>query len=145
MLVRKSKGFTMLDTIVSIAVISIAILTIITSESLALNIKNRQLEKDKGLVTIEAINKIMVNNLTYDEISSFFGNNVRYIKASNLNTDLIKKSSILNICSENKESQYPYVEIRGNKDPSDNVVKIEVKYEINEKEELKYVFYKGNY
>ncbi|EQB87091.1 hypothetical protein M918_10985, partial [Clostridium sp. BL8] len=104
MLVRKSKGFTMLDTIVSIAVISIAILTIITSESLALNIKNRQLEKDKGLVTIEAINKIMVNNLTYDEISSFFGNNVRYIKASNLNTDLIKKSSILNICSENKES-----------------------------------------
>lgn len=145
MLVRKSKGFTMLDTIVSIAVISIAILTIITSESLALNIKNRQLEKDKGLVTIEAINKIMVNNLTYDEISSFFGNNVKYIKASNLNTDLIKKSSILNICSENKESQYPYVEIRGNKDPSDNVVKIEVKYEINEKEELKYVFYKGNY
>lgn len=145
MLVRKSKGFTMLDTIVSIAVISIATLTIITSESLALNIKNRQLEKDKGLVTIEAINKIMVNNLTYDEISSFFGNNVRYIKASNLNIDLIKKSSVLNICSENKESQYPYVEIRGNKDPSYNVIKIEVKYEINEKEELKYVFYKGNY
>lgn len=145
MLVRKSKGFTMLDTIVSIAVISIAILTIITSESLALNIKNQQLEKDKGLITIEAINKIMVNNLTYDEILSFFGNNVRYIKASNLNTDLIRKSSVLNICSENKELLYPYIEIRGNKDPSYNVIKIEVKYEINEKEELKYVFYKGSY
>lgn len=145
MLVRKNKGFTMLDTIVSIAVISIAILTIITSESLALNIKTQQLEKDKGLITIEAINKIMVNNLTYDEISSFFGNNVRYIKASNLNIDLIKKNSVLNICSTNKELQYPYVEIRGNKDPSYNVIKIEVKYEINEKEELKYVFYKGNY
>lgn len=145
MLVRKNKGFTMLDTIVSIAIISIAILTIITSESLALNIKNQQLEKDKGLITIEAINKIMVNNLTYDEILVFFGNNVRYIKASNLNTDLIKKSSVLNICSENKELLYPYVEIMAIKDPSYNVIKIEVKYEINEKEELKYVFYKGNY
>lgn len=145
MLVRENKGFIMLDTIVSIAIISIAILTIVTSESLALSIKNKQLEKDRGLMTIETINKIMVNNLTYDDISSFFGNNVRYIKASNLNTDLIKNSTVLNICSVNKEPQYPYVEIRGNKDPGYNVIKIEVKYEINEKEELKYVFYKGNY
>lgn len=145
MLVRKIKGFTMLDTIVSIAIISIAILTIVTSESLALNIKNQQLEKDKGLISIEAINKIMVNNLTYDEISSFFGNNVRYIKTSNLNTDLIKKSNVLNVCSENKEPQYPSVEIRGIKDPSYNVIRVELRYEINEKEELKYVFYKGNY
>ncbi|WP_017415696.1 prepilin-type N-terminal cleavage/methylation domain-containing protein [Clostridium tunisiense] len=145
MSVKKSKGFTLIEVIVSVSIISIALITIISSEMLTLKLKNQQGAKDKGIMILETTNKIVTNNLSYGEVLNNFGDNVRYITSPNTNIDLIKKSNIISLCTTSSEPSYPYMIISGEKDKDYDVVKVVLNYVINKNEGLTYVFYKGNY
>lgn len=145
MSVKKSKGFTLIEVIVSVSIISIALITIISSEMLTLKLKNQQGAKDKGIMILETTNKIVTNNLSYGEVLNNFGHNVRYITSPNTNIDLIKKSNIISLCTTSSEPSYPYMIISGEKDKDYDVVKVVLNYVINKNEGLTYVFYKGNY
>lgn len=145
MSVKKSKGFTLIEVIVSVSIISIALITIISSEMLTLKLKNQQGAKDKGIMILETTNKIVTNNLSYGEVLNNFGHNVRYITSPNTNIDLIKKSNIISLCTTSPEPSYPYMIISGEKDKDYDVVKVVLNYVINKNEGLTYVFYKGNY
>lgn len=145
MSVKKSKGFTLIEVIVSVSIISIALITIISSEMLTLKLKNQQGAKDKGIMILETTNKIVTNNLSYGEVLNNFGDNVRYITSPNTNIDLIKKSNIISLCTTSSEPAYPYMIISGKKDKDYDVVKVVLNYVINKNEGLTYVFYKGNY
>jgi len=145
MSVKKSKGFTLIEVIVSISIISIALITIISSEMLTLKLKNQQGAKDKGIMILETTNKIVTNNLSYGEVLNNFGNNVRYITSSNTNIELIKESNIISLCTTSSELSYPYMKISGEKDKDFDVIKVVLNYVINKNEDLTYVFYKGKY
>lgn len=139
MSVKKSKGFTLIEVIVSVSIISIALITIISSEMLTLKLKNQQGAKDKGIMILETTNKIVTNNLSYGEVLNNFGDNVRYITSPNTNIDLIKKSNIISLCTTSSEPSYPYMIISGEKDKDYDVVKVVLNYVINKNEGLTYV------
>lgn len=147
MLVKKNRGFTLIEIVVSLCILTIILTAMLSSETLALNFKGKQDKKDKALMAIETTSSVMLNNLTYEEILVFFGNNVRYIKSENINNDSYKHSNILDLTTLDLDGNYPFMSINIIKDSVDEVLKIILNYKINSNQgdNLTYVFYKGKY
>lgn len=147
MLVKKNKGFSLIEIVVSLFILSIILTALMSSETLALNFKVRQGKVDKAIMVMETTNKILRNNLTYDEILRFFGNNVKYIKSSYIDNGAFKYNNIISIASSDSGGEYPFLRISAIKDDFDDVIKITLNYILSDNEgaNLVYVFYKGKY
>ncbi|MEG0772919.1 prepilin-type N-terminal cleavage/methylation domain-containing protein [Clostridium sp.] len=147
MLVKKNKGFSLIEIVVSLFILSIILTAFMSSETLALNFKVRQAKVDKAIMVMGTTSKIIIKNLTYDEVLSFFGNNVRYVKSSSIDTGSFKYNNIISISSSVSGGKYPFLRISALKDNFDDVIKITLNYILsdNEGDNLVYVFYKGKY
>ncbi len=147
MLVKSKKGVTLIEVLVSIFILTIVSTAVVSTELIALKVKDKQKKIDEGIVAINSVNKIMFKNYTYDEIMSNFGNNDKYIRSDNIKNGVFKDGYLNGDCSISSNNCYPYLKIVVNKDSVDEVLKISLVYAINEREEenLNYVFYKGKY
>jgi prepilin-type N-terminal cleavage/methylation domain-containing protein len=145
MLAKKHKGYTLIEVIISLFIIAVITTAIMSIEILALNLKNKQDKIDKAILVMETASKIIKNNLTYEEVFHYFGNNDRYIQSTHINGNSYKNSNIINISSVEPGVEYPFVGINVVKDDSNEVVKVTFNYKVNEGDNLTYVFYKGKY
>lgn len=147
MLVKKNKGFSLIEIVVSLFILSIILTAFMSSEILALNFKVRQDKVDKAIMVMGTTSKIIIKNLTYDEVLNFFVNNVKYVQSSSIDTGSFKYNNIINISSSVSGGKYPILRISAIKDNFDDVIKITLNYILsdNEGDNIVYVFYKGKY
>ena len=147
MLVKSKKGVTLIEVLISIFILAIICTAVTSTELIALRVKEKNSKTKEGLVVINSVNKIMYKNYSYDEIISNFGNNVKYISSDNIKNGVFKDGYLNGDISISSNNCYPYLKIVVNKESADEVLKIRLIYEINEREEenLNYVFYKGKY
>lgn len=143
MLAGKNKGETLIETIVGILVATITIVFLVTIQSVSY--KSRNTDKDilKASYNLEAVAKLILCNLTYEEIKKNFNNRTRYVNGESLNADFIMDSNILNFLEES-EGSYPNIEI-GVREGDGCTLVINIKYTFENGYSISNVFYKGNY
>lgn len=147
MLAKKNKGFTYIEVIVSIFILTSILIAVISTEIMAMNTIKGITLRDEALTTINAVNKVMRNNLSYEEIIGFFKEDIKYFYPKDLEIYLKENSHFTNYCAANTFDKYPVLTIKATKDEKDNVVKVDLVYKSNsnEKEDISYVFYKGRF
>jgi len=147
MLAKKNKGFTYIEVIVSIFILTSILIAVISTEIMAMNTIKGTTLRDEALTTINAVNKVIHNNLSYEEIMGFFKEDISYFYPRDLENYLKGNLSFTNYCAANTFDKYPVLTIKATKDEKDNVVKVDLVYKSNsnEKEDISYVFYKGRF
>lgn len=147
MLAKKNKGFTYIEVVVSIFILTIILTAVISTEIMTLNTTKSTALRDEALTTINGVSKVIQNNLSYEEIIGFSKEDKRYFYPRDLENYLRENIPFTNYCSLNDRGEYPVLFIKVRKDEIDNVVKMELVYKFNSnhKEDISYVFYKGKY
>ena len=142
MLVGKSKGESLIEVIVSIFISSIYI--IFLSSAIGINYRSsfNSNEIMDRLYKIDTIKKIMICNLSYDEIKYNFTKK-KYLKSNVLNADKIKYLNINDFMEEDPKA-LPKVEVEARKLENEIIV-INVKYIFEDGRNVSNTFYKGNY
>lgn len=143
MLAKKNKGVALIEPIIAIFIFTLTIICFFT----VLNVNKISIENEKGqmkgIFAIEAIEKNISCNYTFNFIKDILGEKTIYIGASDIEEE--KYKYILQSQGDNYRNFFPYVEIKGNMDRTIDVLKITITYYMDQEKKISHVFYKGNY
>lgn len=139
----KNKGETLIESIVGILVATITIVFLVTIQSASY--KSRNTDKDilEASYNLEAVAKLILCNLAYDDIKKNFNNRTKYVSGEALNADFIMESNILNFVQDS-EGSYPNIKI-GVREGEGGTLVINIKYTFENGSCISNVFYKGKY
>jgi type II secretory pathway pseudopilin PulG len=144
MLVSKNKGITLLETIVSMLVISTILIGALTFYGVMIRCEEEEQKEMKAAFQIDAVKKLILCNMDYDDIKEDIVGKTRFINNSDLKEEILGMVDIKHIIKD-EVKQYPIIILKGTEEISKEIIKIEILYRFQDGKEINYVFYKGNY
>lgn len=144
MLVRKSRGNTLIETILSMLILSIILIGAFNFYRVMAISEEAEKQEMKAIYQIDAVKKLVLCNMSYKEIEDTLVQKNRFINSNYLSNDNLSGSDIKAIMKINIE-EYPYIMLTGYEEVTEGVIKIKVSYVFQDKREIEHVFYKGNY
>ncbi|MEW8993021.1 prepilin-type N-terminal cleavage/methylation domain-containing protein [Clostridium sp.] len=144
MLVSKNKGITLLETIVSMLIISTILIGALTFYGVMKRAEEEEEKEMKATYHIDAVKKLILCNMNYDDIKAGLVGKTRFINNSDLKEENLERVNIKHITMD-EVKQYPLIMLMGTEETSREIIKIEIIYRFQDGKEINYVFYKGNY
>lgn len=144
MLVSKNKGITLLETIVSMLIISTILIGALTFYGVMKRAEEEERKEMKATYQIDAVKKLILCNMDYDDIKEGIVGKTRFINNNDLEKENIGRVNIKHIIKD-EVKQYPLIMLMGTEEISREIIKIEIIYRFQDGKEINYVFYKGNY
>lgn len=144
MLVSKNKGITLLETIVSMLVISTILIGALTFYGVMIRCEEEEQKEMKAAFQIDAVKKLILCNMDYDDIKEDIVGKTRVINNGDLEEEILGMVDIKHIIKD-EVKQYPIIILKGTEEISKEIIKIEILYRFQDGKEINYVFYKGNY
>ncbi|GAA0767423.1 hypothetical protein GCM10008908_06440 [Clostridium subterminale] len=144
MLVSKNKGITLLETIVSMLIISTILIGALTFYGVMKRAEEEERKEMKATYQIDAVKKLILCNMDYDDIKEGIVGKTRFINNNDLGKENIGRVNIKHIIKD-EVKQYPLIMLMGTEEISREIIKIEIIYRFQDGKEINYVFYKGNY
>jgi len=144
MLVSKNKGITLLETIVSMLIISTILIGALTFYGVMKRAEEEERKEMKATYQIDAVKKLILCNMDYDDIKEGIVGKTRFINNNDLEKENIGRANIKHIIKD-EVKQYPLIMLMGTEEISREIIKIEIIYRFQDGKEINYVFYKGNY
>lgn len=144
MLVSKNKGITLLETIVSMLIISTILIGALTFYGVMKRAEEEERKEMKATYQIDAVKKLILCNMDYDDIKEGIVGKTRFINNNDLEKENIGRANIKHIIKD-EVKQYPLILLMGTEEISREIIKIEIIYRFQDGKEINYVFYKGNY
>jgi NhaP-type Na+/H+ or K+/H+ antiporter len=144
MLVRKNKGITLLETIVSMLIISTILVGGLTFHGVMKKSEEEELKEMEATFKIDAVKKLILCNMTYDEIKEGIAEKTIFINKDDLQRENLSRFHISNLIKE-EGGEYPLIMLKGNKQMDEEIIKIELLYKFEDGREINHVFYRGNY
>ncbi|WP_346913459.1 prepilin-type N-terminal cleavage/methylation domain-containing protein [Clostridium sp.] len=144
MLVSKNKGITLLETIVSMLIISTILIGALTFYGVMKRAEEEERKEMKATYQIDAVKKLILCNMDYDDIKAGIVEKTRFINNDDLEKENIGRVNIKHIIKD-EVKQYPLIMLMGTEEISREIIKIEIIYRFQDGKEINYVFYKGNY
>lgn len=143
MLAYKSKGETLIETIVAIFVATITIIFLVSIQGATYKSRHEIEHNMEGIYRLESVKKVVICNLSYEEIKENFADKVKYINVDILENDYVVSRDILSII-EGSKGNYPTVEISGKEGHGGTMI-IDIKYIFENGYFITNIFYRGNY
>lgn len=144
MLVRKSRGNTLIETILSMLILSTILMGTFNFYRVKEISEEAEKQEMKATYQIDAVKKLILCNMSYKEIEDTLVQRNRFINSNYLSNDNLSRGDIKEIMKTNVE-EYPYIMLTGYEEINEEVIKIKVSYIFQDKREIEHVFYKGNY
>jgi len=144
MLVSKNKGITLLETIVSMLIISTILIGALTFYDVMRRAEEEERKEMKATYQIDAVKKLILCNMDYDDIKADIVGKTRFINNNDLEKESLGRVNIKYIIKD-EVKQYPLIMLMGTEEISREIIKIEILYRFQDGKEINYVFYKGNY
>ncbi len=144
MLVRKNKGITLLETIVSMLIVSTILVGGLTFHGVMKKSEEEELKEMEATFKIDAVKKLILCNMTYDEIKESIAEKTIFINKDDLQRENLGRFHISNLIKE-EGGEYPLIMLKGNKQMDEEIIKIEILYKFEDEREINHVFYRGNY
>jgi prepilin-type N-terminal cleavage/methylation domain-containing protein len=138
-------GFTIVEVLCSISIISVLLLCITTLQLNNLRLKNYNKEKLDYITVVDALKEEIINNSTYNDVLSLSNLNKKFVNKEKLNISCLRDLSLEQLCDE--YCDYSNTFIRINISPGE-LLRIELELHIKLKlheEIIKCEFYKGDY
>jgi len=143
---NKIKGFTIIEVLCTLSIISILFSYIMQLELKNIQIKKHIELKEKNICLLEAVSNELVYNTSYEELTNLSDNVNIYTAYLNIDFVIIKASNVIS-CFKTIRPAEPYIVLELGK-IDDKVYKIKTtmhfKY-ANEEEMIECDFFKGNY
>ncbi|WP_346890906.1 hypothetical protein [Clostridium sp. UBA3887] len=144
MLVSENKGITLLETIISMLVISTILIGALTFYGVMGRCEEEEQKEMKATFQIDAVKKLILCNMDYGDIKKEIVEKTRFINTSDLSEEALGSINIKYIIKD-EVKQYPIIMLMGTEETGKEIIKIEVLYKFQDGKEINYVFYKGNY
>lgn len=139
------RGFTLIEVLCSITVLSILFMTALSIQLNSVKIKKYNKDLYNSILIMEHIKNDIIYNCSYDEIVYLNNMNKRYISCSGLNFYSIKGNNLLDLVSEAVPDKEPYIVLSISEG---EVLKVNLQFYKNIYGRIKVQeceFYKGNY
>lgn len=142
---NKKKGFTIIEALCTLSIITILFSYIMQMELKNIKIKQYLELKGKYICLLEAVSNELAYNASYPELINLSDNRKVYIDNENMNLQKIKNSKITDCFTDRIPLLKPYLVMVINKDKVLKInTKIYFKY-VNKEEMIECKFSKGNY
>ena len=141
----RMKGFSMIEVLCSLMIISIALSYVFHTEMNYIKTRNYLEARDQKTKILEAVVTELTYNCSYQDISNLSESGKVYISKENLNLDNFMNSDIKTVFSVVNKNEKPYISLYIIKD---KVIKVTANMYfklMNKEEMIKCDFYKGNY
>ena len=141
----KKKGFTIIEALCTLSIITILFSYIMQVELKNIRIKQYLEIKEKYICLLEAVSNELTYNASYFELISLSEDKKIYIDSENMNLQKIRSSKITDCFTNKVPLLKPYIVIFINKDKVLKVnTRIYFKY-VNKEEMIECESFKGNY
>lgn len=142
---RISKGNTLLETIIALSIFTLFLVVAFDMYMATIRLKNQNQQLTEYTKCLEVAARNICLNHSYDELISYSGENLWYIREQHLTLDELRQPQILALLQRTTDNQDTYlsIEITGA-----DVLKLsfKLKYTIAGKVDvIEYEAYKGNY
>ena len=144
MLVRKNKGNTLVETIVSMLILTSILIGVFNFYRVMRISEAEEIKEMKAVYQIDAVKKLILCNMSYDEVQDELVKKNRFISSSNLMEENLGRVGIKDIMKD-KEEGYPIIMLMGDEEISEEIIKIKILYRFQGGREISNEFYKGNY
>ena len=144
MLVRKNKGNTLVETIVSMLILTSILIGVFNFYRVMRISEAEEIKEMKAVYQIDAVKKLILCNMSYDEVQDELVKKNRFISSSNLMEENLGRVGIKDIMKD-KEEGYPIIMLMGDEEISEEIIKIKILYRFQSGREISNEFYKGNY
>ena len=144
MLVRKNKGNTLVETIVSMLILTSILIGVFNFYRVMRISEVEEMKEMKAVYQIDAVKKLILCNMSYDEVQDELVKKNRFISGSDLMEESLGRVGIKDIM-KNKEEGYPLIILTGEEEISEEIIKIKILYRFQGGREISNEFYKGNY
>lgn len=142
---NKKKGFTLIEVLCSITLLSVLFMIILTMELKVLKVEKYNKQINNYTLFMEEIKNVMIYNSTYDEIEKLNLEHKYYISEENIDFDKLREKGVINMFVETKPLKDPYLVISIE---DGKVLKVNLKLYaniINNTKVMECEFYKGKY
>lgn len=142
---NKKRGFTLIESLCAICVLSILFVAVVSMQLNNMKLKRYNKEVSQYLYILEAVQKQIVYNCSYEDIKNTYSANKKYITKNKLSMDYIKQCQGEDLFEAANVSNETYIVMNV---AQGEVLKIELELhiKIKQREEIvKSEFYKGNY
>ena len=149
MLVRKNKGYGIIECIISISIAGILMFAI--TKVLMFYNENRKIniERIKAVEAVNLVEKQCMNNMSYDDINENISGKEMFITMDNFENGNHRTSNFINIMKERSsvDLSFDYIKVKAYKDEFYDVIIIDTEYVyINSPEKnIRHRFYRGKY
>jgi prepilin-type N-terminal cleavage/methylation domain-containing protein len=142
---NKKTGFTVIEVLCAVSIMSILSLFILTVQLSNLNLTKYNNEKVRYITALEAIKQELLSNATYNDVVTLNNENRRFIGKDNLSIRVLRTISINELFTETCDFNNTYMLFQAI--PGEVLkIQLELHLKFQQKEEIiKYEFYKGNY
>lgn len=144
MLVRKNKGNTLIETIVSMLILTSILIGVFNFYRVMRISEAEEIKEMKAVYQIDAVKKLILCNMSYDELQDELVKKNKFISSSDLMEENLGRVAIKDIM-KNKEDGYPLIMLMGDEEISEEIIKIKILYRLQSGREISNEFYKGNY
>ena len=141
----KNKGFTIIEVLCSLSILSMLFSYIIFFELNNIRTKKYIEVKNENIKLLEASVSELSNNCSYNDLLALYNSKQIYICKDKLNFDSIMNYDIKSNVTEDLVNEEPYIILSFDKDKVIKVTATLYFKFINKEERIKWEFYKGNY
>lgn len=142
---RKNRGFTLIEAIISVFLLTILSIGIFTFQGVVIESKEKEKEIIQGVFLVESIRNMILCNLSYKELESLLIDKVLFINKESVEDGSIYTKHILSLVEKYNQGNYPLMEIKVQEKVESQVMEIEINYKYLNGEEISNVFYRGKY
>lgn len=144
MLVRKNKGNTLIETIVSMLILTSILIGVLNFYRVMRISEAEEIKEMKAVYQIDAVKKLILCNMSYDEVQDELVKKNKFISSSDLMEENLGRVDIKDIMNS-KEEGYPLIMLTGDEEISEEIIKIKILYRFQSGREVSNEFCKGNY
>ena len=131
MLVSKNKGITLLETIISMLIISTILIGALTFYGVMGRCKEEEQKEMKATFQIDSVKKLILCNMDYGDIKEAIVGKTRFINTSDLSEEALGSINIKYIIKD-EVKQYPIIMLMGTEETGKEIIKIEVLYKFQD-------------
>jgi hypothetical protein len=142
------KGNSLLEVIISIALLAIITLACATTEIVKIRFMTENKQKEKYILCLEAIKMSIINDISCEKIVELSTINKKYIAEDNIEVEVIAKSDVSNLFSNNIEKGKTFIEMNTTYNDESSLFYIELKCHLVNRginKDIECSFYKGDY
>lgn len=143
MSVKKSKGITLLESIISLFIAVITIMSVALAYTSINEGEENLREVMEGAYAMEVLKKILLCNYSYEYLKDILKDKKSYIDKEELLIIDLHYGEIIEVFKE-VSTRYPRIEIQGKEGQGGTMI-INIRYHLDEDSYLENIFYRGNY